>query len=397
MSYYLLPRTPIQTYNFIDFFSSLQNPECCISNSLSQYLYEIKEKIEENEKDWDIFKKYTNPYEYIHSNIPIRKKSVSNYFPLSRSFFKMIEIIHTFDLANQVRPLQFFHLAEGPGGFIEAFIKHRNNKQDKYVGMTLIDEENEQSIPSWKKAETFLKDNKNIYLEYGSDQTGNILSYDNFISCAEKYKNSMDVITGDGGFDFSLDFNKQEISISKLLFAQICFAICLQKKGGCFILKIFDAFMQHSIDLLYILSSFYEKVYIIKPHTSRYANSEKYVVCKNFLFSSNKHFFPKVKTAFSQMLNNENNLCTRFLNISIPNFYLTKLEEYNAIFGQQQIENIHYTLTLIQNKNKSDKINQLIQAHIDKCIYWCVKHNIPYTSLSTDNNIFLNPTSNYFI
>ncbi len=97
------------------------------------------------------------------------------------------------------------------------------------------------------------------------------------------------------------------------------------------------------------------------------------------------------------MLNNENNLFTLFLNISIPNFYLTKLEEYNAIFGQQQIENIHYTLTLIQNKNKSDKINQLIQAHIDKCIYWCVKHNIPYTSLSTDNNIFLNSMSNHFI
>ena len=40
----------------------------------------------------------------------------------------------------------------------------------------------------------------------------------------------MDFITGDGGFDFSIDFNKQEISISKLLFAQVIYAIVLQKK-----------------------------------------------------------------------------------------------------------------------------------------------------------------------
>ena len=46
--------------------------------------------------------------------------------------------------------------------------------------------------------------------------------------------------------------------------------------------KIFDIFTQATIDLLYLLSLLYEKVYIIKPNTSRIANSEKYVVCKKF-------------------------------------------------------------------------------------------------------------------
>ena len=31
----------------------------------------------------------------------------------------------------------------------------------------------------------------------------------------------MHLLTADGGFDFSVDFNKQEISIAKLLFAQV--------------------------------------------------------------------------------------------------------------------------------------------------------------------------------
>ena len=62
----------------------------------------IKEKINEHSKDWDIYKKYTNPYEYIHSIIPNRKKSISKHKPLSRSYFKMIEILAIFDLDNIV-------------------------------------------------------------------------------------------------------------------------------------------------------------------------------------------------------------------------------------------------------------------------------------------------------
>jgi 23S rRNA U2552 (ribose-2'-O)-methylase RlmE/FtsJ len=156
----------------------------------------------------------------------------------------------------------------------------------------MIDNDNDPNIPAWKKTSDFLNKNQNVVIETGADNTGNILSLENLVYCKNKYGSCMDIITGDGGFDFSLDFNNQEISISRLLFAQMCFAVSMQKKRGIFILKIFDCFMEHSVDILYILSSFYDKVYIIKPQTSRYANSEKYIVCKDFLFDTSEHFFP---------------------------------------------------------------------------------------------------------
>ena len=102
-----------------------------------------------------------------------------------------------------------------------------------------------------------LKKNPNVIIESSADKTGNILSLNNFIYCKDKYKSSMDLITADGGFDFSMDFNKQEEHITKLLFGQVCYALCMQKPGGSFILKIFDCFMEHTIDILYILSAFY--------------------------------------------------------------------------------------------------------------------------------------------
>lgn len=383
MTYYLIPRNSFLITKNIDCIADESQPNPIISNSLSHYLYNIKEKIDKYEKDWDIFKKYTNPYEYIHSIMPGKKKSISKHKPLSRSYFKMIEIINILTLNSNPKPIKCFHLAEGPGGFIEALIKLRKNKEDSYIGMTILDNNFDSNIPAWKKSEQFLKENKNVYIETGSDNTGNILSLDNFIFCKENYASMMDVITADGGFDFSFDFNSQEVSIAKLLFAQICFALVMQKKGGTFVLKIFDCFMEHSLDLIYILSAFYDKVYIMKPQTSRYANSEKYLICKGFLYSSNEQFYPYLFNSFEKMVKLNSDLCIhRFLTIPISYYFLSKIEEYNAIFGQQQIENIHYTISLIENKNKHDKINNLIKINIQKCIQWCIKHNVDYNNFN---------------
>ena len=68
----------------------------------------------------------------------------------------------------------------------------------------------------------------------------------------------------------------------------------------------------------------------------------------------------------------------RFLNIAIPNYFLTKMEEYNSIFGQYQIENIYNTICLIESKQKTDKIELFIKNNIQKCLNWCIKFNVPY-------------------
>jgi len=387
MSYYIIPRTYLFTYKNIDFIEG--PPKTVVSHSISHYLCSMKENITSKEKQWDIYKKYTNPYEYIHTVCPFKKKAVSKHKPLSRSFFKMVEIMQAFKM--QFRgSIRTFHLAEGPGGFIEAVAKMRDNKDDVYIGMTLLDDKkSDSSIPAWKKSEWFLKSNPNVFLENGLDGTGNILSFENFEHVVAKYPDKMDLITADGGFDFSVDFNQQEIFIGRLLFAQMAFAICLQKYRGKFVLKIFDCFMQHTIDILYILASFYEKVYIMKPNTSRYANSERYIVCIGFLYDNHTSFYPYIASAFQTMSSN----VQRFLNIPISNIFIKKIEDYNAIFGQKQIQNIHFTLSLIENKPKYDKLETLIQNNIEKCMEWCNRYNLPYNVMNVPMNIFLDNES----
>lgn len=248
-----------------------QNP--MISTTLCTYLDELKQQIDTYTSSWDIYKKYTNAYEYIHTTIPQTRHSISKMKPLSRAFYKLIELCSLLHIYNDTpERIDTFHLAEGPGGFIEAIMHIRDNKNDTYYGMTLIDD-TDNNIPGWRKSKHILSNYSNIKLESGSDNRGDLFNKDNLWYCYYKYNNKIDLITGDGGFDFSTNFNKQESMSLRLIFCQICFALAMQKTNGTFILKIYDIFSPATIDLIYILSSFYKKVYITKPSTSRTANS----------------------------------------------------------------------------------------------------------------------------
>jgi 23S rRNA U2552 (ribose-2'-O)-methylase RlmE/FtsJ len=394
MSYFILPNilnivsvNDINIIHAIETNTESEENSVVISKSLASYLNIMKGQIDDYNDEWDIYKKYTNTYEYIHTIIPQYKISVCKLKPLSRSYYKLIEIINTLTITLPNEPIKSFHLAEGPGGFIEALIYYRklnlNNEKDIYSGITLIDDKNE-NIPGWKKSREFLDLNKNVNIIKGADNTGNILNIRNFNCCCSNYKNSIDFITADGGFDYSSNFNKQEMLSINLILAQVIYAIALQKQGGTFILKVFDIFTQATIDILYILSSLYEKCYIIKPNTSRNANSEKYIVCKLFKLSDTTELINKLSTFFNM---DTKKTIARVLNINIPYLYINKLEDINAILGQQQLENILYTLHLLDN-NKSDKLELIKKNNIQKCIQWCIKNSLPYNKNINQSNIF---------
>ena len=188
----------------------------------------------------------------IRMNIYIHKYLVLNYlFQNTKNHYldlKFIEINSIFSLCEQPYPIKTFGISEGPGGFIEALTTIRDNPDDMYYGMTLINDD--ENTPGWKKAQRFLKQNTNVYIETGETHDGNILNLDNYYHCAKQHENKFDIITGDGGFDFSQDFNNQENLCSKLIVAQALYAIT-QKRQGTFVLKVFDIFYKSTLDILY--------------------------------------------------------------------------------------------------------------------------------------------------
>ena len=378
MNIFLIPKicNQISIENIdIQIKSSINNNNnIIISKTLYKYLTDIKNQINKYIDLWDIYKKYTNPYEYIHTIVPDKKSSISKYKPLSRSFYKFIEICKTFELLPDItESLSSFHLAEGPGGFIEAIIHLHDNPNNKYIGMTLLSIESD--IPGWKKSNEFLKKHKNLYIENGPKKNGDLFEVDNLKYCYEKYKNSFDIVTGDGGFDFSINFDNQEQQSCRLIFSQILYALSIQKTNGSFVVKFFDTFTKASIDLLYLLSTYYSTVSIIKPNTSRMANSEKYIVCEGYL-NNDYSVIEYLIDNYDKIIDKDNNILG-FLNINPPYYFINKIEDYNAILGQQQIENINATINKIINKETyENNIKDLVNININKCITWCNKYDI---------------------
>ena len=328
---------------------------------LSNMLIEHKMKIGNyyTNKKWDKFKKQNNVYELIFTTghtFP----SLSSYLPISRSFFKHWEILHDFEdelgFKNK-QSIKASFLAEGPGGFIEAFSKYRSGFSDQLFGMTLIS--SDRCVPNWKLPKKIIE-KSNIKLLFGEDNTGSLYNIDNINHFVNHVGlQSCDYITADGGFDFSNNFNNQEEISLCLISREVYTALKLQKQGGAFLLKTYDINLLSTRKLLFILKQNYIKLHIIKPLTSRPANSEKYILCTGYQGLS-KHIDEILKD-------------TSYYPVPYPSF-LYQLDEYNALYIMRQIISINNSLVSI-NCNQSYTENLKLQ--LKKGIKWLHKYKIP--------------------
>lgn len=358
-----------------------------MSQSLFQYMSNIKNEITAHVTKWDRYKKYTNVYEYVHTVLPEAKMAVCKLKPLSRSFYKMIEITQCFHIIKEFetrhanRPLRSFHLAEGPGGFVEALIYMRTrHPDDAYYGMTL--QSASQNTPGWKKSLSTLHKNSGgcFHVVNGEDGTGDLTQPQNFWHCVENYGATIDIVTADGGFDFTVNFNQQEMLALRLVMAEVFTALALQRKGGYFVLKIYDVFMKATVELIYLLCNMYESVFLYKPHMSRAANSEKYLICKCMVTELTPEWHKKFHSILTRLAQSPDYVVESILDIEIDHMFLTKMNEICSVIGQQQLENISSTLNLIHNP-KGDRIESYKRNNAHNCVSWCVKHGLPHNDV----------------
>ena len=247
-----------------------------------------KEKIIE-EKAWEIKKKCTNPYEFIFTGtLDSPFPSLAAVNPLSRSYFKMIEMTEVMKFWSFLREakqnsITTVHICEGPGGFVQHTVQALRNLQiekTKIYAMTL--KPTKAQIPGWKRSSGFLRKYPEITLEYGEDDTGNVLLKENQRNLCKKVGGKALLFTADGGFDFSIDYSKQEEAVFQLLLASFLLGLQTLAKGGFMIIKLFDMYSQATRDLLIGTSIFFKDFTIYKPATSRPCNAERYFLARGY-------------------------------------------------------------------------------------------------------------------
>lgn len=261
-------------------------------DNIPDYLVKKKEEINEYEEQhkWELAKKLANPYEMVytqeekfpHSNISLLK-------PLSRSYFKMIEILEASEFIETVpkewNHIRSAHIAEGPGGFIQAtidYVQKYKKEVKKMYAMTL--KSDKHYIPGWKKANTFLKKHEHILnISYGKDGTGDIYNVENQNYFIKSINKKVHLFTADGGFDFSVNYTYQEKQIFDLVISSFLIGLQCLTINGFMVIKLFDTYSPSTKALINLVGSAFKDYSIYKPATSRPCNSERYFIGRNYL------------------------------------------------------------------------------------------------------------------
>ena len=184
------------------------------------------------------------------------------------------------------------------------------------------------------------------------------------------------------------NFNNQEIDSHHIIFNEIIISFLILEKGGNLVVKVFDIFNLMTIQVIYLLYNTFEDVYLYKPHTSRSANSEKYIVCKNYT-GGNKELYKNCYRLLNEI--NESVKINKyiFLNLKVPNDFIHLINEYNNKYVNKQNYYLNKTLDIINNKIKKNEIFNLKNKQIINAINWCKrnkmsinKKSIYYTKLN---------------
>ena len=253
-------------------------------------LQEYKDKIAIYEKFhiWELAKKMANHYECIYTQDDTHfHPSLCLYRPLSRSFYKMIEILHILDFFDRIpktlNKIRSAHVAEGPGGFIEALLEVAGKKKrvvSTALAMTLKPTDNH--TPGWRRASNFLQKHREVVLHYGPDGSGDIYKKENQASFITTAKTGVHLFTADGGFDFSTDYMLQEKRVYHLLICSVLIGLQVLQQDGFMIIKLFDIYGEPTQILISVVTSCFKEWTLYKPATSRPCNSERYLLCRGF-------------------------------------------------------------------------------------------------------------------
>jgi 23S rRNA U2552 (ribose-2'-O)-methylase RlmE/FtsJ len=355
-------------------------------------LHEYRNRINEyettlnNGKNWEYYKKVVNPYELVYTqkkydNFP---ESICILKPLSRSYFKMTEMLELINFFGTFRSenVRGAHVCEGPGGFIEALydeaFKNRKKVQTS-IAMTL--KSKQSNVPGWKRASQFLQKNRNVRILYGEDDTGDIMKPENqqyFIDyCIHPaYGGKMNLFTADGGFDFSCDYTKQESLIFPLLLASTKIGFEVLRKGGVFILKLFDFYEKATVDLLYFLSCHFSEWTLYKPATSRPCNPEQYFIGKGFTGCTDEVF--DVLRLWCSMLENGQQVQSLFKSDYSMEFKRT-IEELRKHSFNTQTEYLEKVFFII-DKNNEELIQNYLKKNEKTSYEWCLRFKVPISS-----------------
>jgi len=388
MTYYLLPKTnhpfsikitiqnePLLTYTshslfffyhkitkqFIHLFTTLQTSS--IHEYSTDFFKDMKNPVFSEPLDQDtlnylkmeFISKIFHPYEYLSSNVFVTKLQIQNQKKNFYDFYEIVKTVYLFENFHK-KNIMILTISPNPESIQECIEFVRDGKKDEIFSFEsytyFFREKEEEKEKEEKEEKEKEKEEKTFdFIFYELDK--------------EKYQNDNEYIIG--------------------LIQIVIILLKTQKQGSSCMIKINGIFLKPILDIIYLLTSLYEKTYIMKPSVSNVVTFEKYLICKNFIddslsFSQRDLYYEKFVyylKKFQEYRAKKTVYISSIIESSLPCYFISKINDINIIIGQQQLEAIQQMIVFFKNKNK-EKMNQMTKMHIYKSIKWCEKFKIPH-------------------
>jgi hypothetical protein len=367
MNYYIIPKNNFNVKLTLKLTNEQIQPYISYSlifymNDIYKQLVKLKENYSELNDNMtiDYINKIVNPFEFIHSNVPGSGISVSKVKPESIIFFELMELFQIFNINDFFSSKQQINIAH---------LTHNHNSTN-YL-LNVLREENDDNIFS----EDFDFDNLyNIFIK-------------------QNYKKKLDLIICEFQPD---DYCNTTKYIHNMVLVLLIVTKYQMNQGTC-IIKIDNVLYKAVIDVIFILSGLYDKIYLVKPSISNITKGDRYIICKRFnetLLNKTKllnHIEDNLISKINDNIFENNTYISSILDNELPYYLLNKLDESNVVIGQQQLEAFDQIINIFKNKNHEEKIENIKRAHIQKCIHWCEKNQLPHNKFIDKVNIFLTP------
>ena len=279
-----------------------------------------------------------------------------NHDIISDNFYKIWEMMFMFDIIDiNKSELTSLHMSDD-GAFAQSVLFFREkysdkSKSDKHYILNMT--ESKMSV------------NQKFINYYDKQKPKKVIEI-------KDIKDKCQLITCNPTLD-DIDETNQEGAYLNLLLLQIYKAISAQSKEGLFICKIFETYTTSMIKIIAMLKTFYAKIFITKPLTSRPSISEKYIVCIGFKYVESDKEYKEYKSRLENMTKKIDNkkVMDIFTDYNISTELKNRVLQMNITLMNSQSVGYNRILTFIEGGNYyGDEYQKNRTNQIEANEYW---------------------------
>jgi 23S rRNA U2552 (ribose-2'-O)-methylase RlmE/FtsJ len=350
-----------------------------IEHELNGNLSKIEKEIINNINDFVVdFDNNTNIVNTFNKYISDKQIHITD-----NSFFKLWEILSTFDVASK-NNMTSIHIGDMNGGFVHAYLVYRNKLHSSQSKQDTIHicAHNDSKINSKFLNKYSNKINVHKYAKHNNTSYITCGDIENMVN-KNKLAHKVNFVTANISSDYT----------HATILSEILCAITALCNGGSFICEFKDLYTNVDIQLLYILNSLFDEVYITKPFTSNITDAEHYIVCVKFTNDDKlvNYYVNMLNELLIDISKNKSTICTydaidtnikrtiRHVNITIGNkriYVLSKAlrmindkilynNQYDHMRDEQEQRAKQWAELFINNKSTKDALQKIVNTNIE--------------------------------